>query len=311
VTRRRPPRRAGSRIQRPRKAHPLTWTGHLLDQFSVRDLRQWSHLNEAGQKFHWDFYAALQHQRTTAATDIRKALLGAASGPFPFQRWRRIVDYRYSLAPLSTVGSVTDPGGRFNIGAIDVNNFPVFNALYLAANEETSMAEKFGEPDATAAAGMSATDLALATRESFASLSVSGELESIVDLREPRRLQALVDIIGAFKLPADLFVQSKKIGFGGPGIVRSTPELADAVTSKGWRQFPMQFDVPSTSQIFGQLVRSAGIEGIVWPSQKGSDLCLAAFPDNLTGSSYVTLDDDPPSQEVPRRMDATTWKLFV
>jgi hypothetical protein len=71
----------------------------------------------------------------------------------------------------------------------------------------------------------------------------------------------------------------------------------------------MQFDVPATPQIFGQLVVDAGIEGIVYPSTHNKKSCLAVYPQNFRDTeSYVELDDRPPHQVRFRRLDASTWR---
>jgi hypothetical protein len=57
----------------------------------------------------------------------------------------RIVDYRYSLDPLSTAGSVRNDGGRFNIGAaLSPGAFTAFPALYVAEDYPTAFLERFG-----------------------------------------------------------------------------------------------------------------------------------------------------------------------
>ncbi len=69
----------------------------------------------------------------------------------------------------------------------------------------------------------------------------------------------------------------------------------------------MQVDIPANSQLFGQLVVRAGIEGIVYPSKFNDRDCLAVFPQNFSGTgSFVELLDTPPAQTVTRRLDGTT-----
>ncbi|MBC6415356.1 MAG: hypothetical protein GDA46_03080 [Bdellovibrionales bacterium] len=63
-----------------------------------------------------------------------------------------------------------------------------------------------------------------------------------------------------------------------------------------WRKYPSIYNIPSISQIFGQLVRNAGIEAIVYKSTKKSktDLCMTLFPENFKHSdSYIKLEDCP------------------
>jgi len=60
----------------------------------------------------------------------------------------------------------------------------------------------------------------------------------------------------------------------------------------------MQFDVPATGQIFGQLVAGAGIEGIVYLSKFTGKECIVIFPQNFEEGtdSFIALDDEPPTQ---------------
>ena len=60
---------------------------------------------------------------------------------------------------------------------------------------------------------------------------------------------------------------AKKIGLPEPELIRTLSRLTDSLLDPNWRMWPMQFDVPATSQVFGQLVAQAGIEGIVYPSK--------------------------------------------
>ena len=71
----------------------------------------------------------------------------------------------------------------------------------------------------------------------------------------------------------------------------------------------MPFDVPYSSQIFGQLVAEAGIDGILYPSKFTGKDCLAIFPQNFDDSSgsFLELDGDLPPVVKIRRLDAKTW----
>ena len=74
----------------------------------------------------------------------------------------------------------------------------------------------------------------------------------------------------------------------------------------------MLFDVPTTSQIFGQLVVEAGIEGILYSSKFTNKNCLAVFPQNFdeTSGSFIQLDDETPAGVTIPRLDARVWKEF-
>lgn len=282
----------------------------VLDRWSLKDVHEWRRLERDGRAVQWDFYAHLQQQRSESAEPIQKAIVRAATGPFLFKGWQRIVDYNYSIHPLSTRGSVvTDPGGRFNIGDIDRAKFPTFPALYLASDHPTALAEKFGLGNA--ADHLSAQDFALRSPASYSCLSVSGEVETVLDLGQPDRLQPLVDIISRYSVPAGLATRARKLGLEEPSLVRTARDLVAVVTAPNWRVFPMQFDVPSTSQILAQLAMSAGVEAILYPSNKTGSRCLAMFPDKLGERSYVELDPPLPTEVHHRRLDARTFRDFL
>ena len=302
--RRRPPQR-----RRKGFAHPSP-TVVPLDQFTLAAVRSAKNYAREGARYQWDYYAALAQQRAEKSEEIKKTLVGAAEGPFVFSGWQRVVDYRYSLHPLSTVGSVvTDPGGRFNIGDIDRTRFSPFPALYLASDLPTAIVERFGETPGTS--GLSNLDLALRSGPSFSCVSVSGRLETVIDLRHADRLQPFIEIIKRFKLPQDLAGRADLLRFPPPKIVRTVEELVGAITSLAWRVEPMQVDVPGAPQIFGQLVWTAGIEGIIFPSSKGGDVCLAIFPENLSATSFAELDHTAPPGLTHLRLDGKTFREFV
>jgi hypothetical protein len=97
---------------------------YLLDRISTGDIKRDRDLAER----------LLAFQRCQARDEIRTALHEAAHDRFEFKSWQRVVRYKRSLAPLSSAGSLTDPGGRFNFGDIDRPRFPAFSALYVAEN---------------------------------------------------------------------------------------------------------------------------------------------------------------------------------
>ena len=282
----------------------------VLDQFTLAAVRSGKNYAREVARYQWDYYAALAQQRAENSDEIKKSLVGAAEGPFEFKGWRRIVDYQYSLHPLSTVGSVvTDPGGRFNIGDIDRARFSPFPALYLAFDQPTAIVEKFGPAEGTS--GLSNLDFALRAGPSYSCVSVSGGLDAVINLQHPERLQAFVDIIKKFKLPSDLAGRSSAIGQPLPTAVGTVEDLIAAVTIPEWRNEPMQVDIPAAPQIFGQLVWTAGIEGILFPSSKTGEACLAIFPENLSASSFAQLDHKAPAGVTDLRLDGTTYRNFV
>lgn len=279
----------------------------LLDKFSAQDIDRWNRFRDEILRFHWDYYNSLAYQRSQISEDLSKAVLEAAEGPFQFSKWQRIVTYKHSDEPLSLLGSLGDPGGRFNIGDINAVQFPPFPALYAAIDKPTALQEVLGQNIAGREA--EALDSALIRPDSIAVVSVSGQLESVINLRHPARLEAFVDLIKGFSIPGHLIQKAKTLGIAPPDLVRDRAKLLEILSDPYWRGWPMQHDVPAPCQLFGQLVARAGIEGIVYPSKFGGKDCLAIFPQNFEGADvYVQLDDPAPPGVQVKRLDATTWR---
>jgi hypothetical protein len=285
--------------------------GHaiLLEQTSLSHVQRGRQFEADVRRLHWDHYAGLEQQRSEHSEEIQRALLKAAVGPFSFRSWQRIVDFKYTLHPLSARGSLlTDPGGRFNIGDLDQSKFTPFPALYLASDHTTALSEKFCPPGESK--GLTAQDFALRPMTSYSSVQVRGEIESVVDLRDPRRLESFVEIIRSFVVPSDLPKRARSLGVQLPRIITSVDELVAALTAVNWRVHPMQMDVPAASQIFGRLAMSAGVEAILYPSTKTDELCMAVFPHKIGGLSRIELHPPVPEQLDHRRLDADSAQNF-
>ncbi len=278
----------------------------LLDSFSARNIHDAIQYRDKFLRYHWDYYQNLAFQRDQFSEQIKTAIFQAHEGPFNLKRWRRIVRYKYSMEPLSVQGSMTDPGGRFNLGEIHPNNFIPFPALYLASDRATGLQEALSQ-DVNRENENHAFDSALANPASFSDVSVSGTLETVINLSNPERLEPLIKIIRTFTVPPHLCIAAKELGFQEPKLVRDTETLIQALLAPNWREWPMQFDVPSTSQIFGRIVEQSGIAGIVYPSKFTHLDCLAAFPQNFEGNSLLELDDEAPKDVKLRRLDQNTW----
>lgn len=257
--------------------------------------------------------ASWRRQAAAVREEILRSMVVASLGPFEFQRWQRVVTYRYSHAPLSCAGSVVSlAGGRFNYGAFDPVSSPAFPALYVAEDRETAWSERYGytlsEPTA-----LTASELALTRTESIAYLSVSGRVQRVVDLREPERLEPFLAIVRAFNLGPDLMARARALNMN-PTFVKDTDSLIALLLDRDWRFFPMGFDVPAFSQQFGQLVLAAGIGGIVYPSTRttGGRCCVALFPANFAEStSEVTIDDAAPPDATHTRLDSANYRDFL
>jgi hypothetical protein len=247
----------------------------------------------------------LAFERNKISDKLQEALLQAAEGPFEFRRWQRLVKYKHALEPLSAVGSLKEPGGRFNIPDINSQQFPPFAALYVAEDKGTALAETLGRPE-TVGGKLSASELALSKADSISIVAVSGRLDSIIDLHNLGRLQPFLNLIKDFPVPPHLIKTAKEMGIEPPRLVGTVNELESTLLGPRWRAMPMQFDVPASCQIFGQLVAKAGIEGILYPSSLTEKKCLAIFTAELEKGSYIGLDDQPPAGTKTVRLESGT-----
>jgi hypothetical protein len=281
----------------------------VLDYGLIADIPESKELFEQKARFHWEYYSELAYLRKQIYDALKSSLREAAT-PGDFMAWQRAVKYKYSIAPLSTKGSLADPGGRFNIGAIDPSRFPVFTALYLASDKKTALAELLGrdKPDN----GLTPEELALTKSASVTIVSVSGKLESLLDLRDRKNLAGFVNLIKDFKLSSRLILKARKLGLFPVKIIRDAEGLVRELRSSRWREWPMVFDVPSAPQIFGRIVLDAGIEGVLYDSVLTHSLCSAIYPQNFqNSSSYIELDDPCPPETSHKRIDSTTFKDFI
>ena len=144
-----------------------------LDSGRVSEITKSKKRFEELVSFHWRYYAELAFQRRRVRGELNKVLREAAT-PLDFSRWQRVVKFRYTLDPLGAKGSLADPGGRFNIGAIDPMRYPMFPALYLAADKGTALAEVLGR-DARSGS-LTPEELALTKPDSISVLSASGRI---------------------------------------------------------------------------------------------------------------------------------------
>lgn len=281
----------------------------LLDQFSVADIHKWTAYKDKFLKYHWDYYSELAFQRSKILDKIEETLRVAAQRNFSFKNWQHSVKYRYSNDPLSVRGSLIDPGGRFNIGDINPSQFPIFPALYIASDKDTAIQELLNQNICPTHnyTKLGSLELALTSPESISIVSVSGLLDSIINLKEPSNLEPFVDLIKDFTVPEYLKEAAKNIGEREPELIRSVPKLIESLMDSDWRVWPMNFDVPIASQIFGQLVSSSGIEGILYTSKFTSSDCLAIFPQNFDENSFVKLGDSIPEATKISQLDRKTW----
>lgn len=286
----------------------MTRRWEWLESGRVSDIVKSKKLYEDLVEFHWRYYFELAFQRNKIRDELNASLRDAAA-PFEFSQWQRIVKYKYSLDPLSATGSLSDPGGRFNIGAIDTTRYPMFPALYLAADKGTALAEVLGrEKDV---GSLTPEELALTKPDSISAVSVSGKLDAVLDIRVSGNLSEFVNLIKTFRLSRPLIVEARRLRFPVQ-LIATVAELKRVLMLDNWRNWPMLYDVPAGGQIFGGIAVDAGIEGILYESVLTGKKCLAVFPQNFqNSSSYVELDDPAPSDYVRTRMDSSNFAEFI
>jgi hypothetical protein len=273
-----------------------------LDSGFVADIPRSRALYEQLRQFHWEFYSELAYQRNKIYDSLKTSLRQRAE-PFEVLQWQRALKYKYALHPLGTKGSVVDPGGRFNIGEIDPTRYPTFAALYIAEDKGTALAELLGRN--TSIASLTPEELALTKPDSIAVVSVSGHLDTVLDIRDDSNLAGFVALIKGFRVKPAVASEARKLG-RPLNIIRTVQELTRVLHLTEWRNWPALYDVPAACQIFGRIVFDAQIDGILYKSVLTQKRCLAIYPQNFRqSSSYIELDDPVPPELVVRRIDSS------
>lgn len=116
----------------------------LLEQFPHASLSQWKAAGRTLAALSNALFFGLESQRAENANALVDAVRLGITGPFAFQDWARIVDWRYSTVPLSTAGSVRGDGGRFNIGStLNPAAYSPFPALYSPIGDDADLQEVY------------------------------------------------------------------------------------------------------------------------------------------------------------------------
>lgn len=252
------------------------------------------------KEFYFDEYNYYFNEREKVKREITVALNGKTISR-SFKNWFRLISTKYITNPLSCKGSIENAtGGRFNVGKIKAGRFPVFPALYLGNDKETCIKEVY--------AGMEQF-YSSSTGDSF--FSVNGYINSVLDVTQKGSLDKFVQVIKTIILSKALQKRAKQLSLKIESI-KNVTQLKKHIYDKNWKKAPNIFDIPAIPQIFGQLVKDAGIEATLYKSTKKSrtGLCLAVFPENFKNSeSYLNLEDCPKSIK-NKRMDSETYESF-
>jgi len=279
--------------------------GFLLDEFSQKDLRAWQKFSDNLEKYTLLLFYHLEGLREVHSEELSNALQDYGNLKKFEKAWFRLVNFKHSNEFLSTRGSLIK-GGRFNIGGdLDSRRFPGFPALYIASDYNTAYSEYFSNPQSI----FEGHELALVTPHSFTAVKLSFNLKNIFDLSKVSNLDAFTKIISKFPMPEDLKRLGRSIGLKPPWLVNNTNLLRKSLLASNWRDNPVQYEIPSNPQVFGRLLRNAGMEGVIYPSTKGKRKCMAVFTENLDGSdSFVELADEAPPGVSHTILNSDSWK---
>ena len=256
-------------------------------------------------------YYELARQRANKWQEIKESIQLEAKRDFNFKKWCRAVKWCYSNHPLCTIGSLQDSGGRFNIGKVHPDLIPTFSALYLAEDKKTAETEllTLSNISFNFSREISLLDLSLTNKSSISTVFVSGKLNLVFDLRNDDSLYRIIKILKTFKFSTSFKRKSQKLGKTSI-IIQTKRKLFESIMEPHWRYKPIQFDIPSNSQIFGQIVQASGVSGILYYSKHTKKECLAVFPNKFKhSSSFIALIDEPPNQRVPSRIDSSNFNI--
>jgi hypothetical protein len=280
-----------------------------LDYFSESDLASWRRFGQDLESYNLGVYYCLEQQRASKYEDLKSSLM-LQGVEVDVTGWVRIVDYQYTLKPLSAVGSILDVGQRFNIGKrVNPIQFPPFHALYIAEDELTARQEKF--PAGIKNSDFTPEEFALRTEKSITTVFLKGKVINAFDLTTQSNLKEFLKVISSFEISKNLDTKAKDLGIPKLEPINKLKLLFDSVMELNWRIHPNAFGTPSNSQIIAKYIREAGFEGILYNSVRGKGKCLAIFPENFEkSSSCIEVKDKSPDQALVK-LDSSNWKEII
>lgn len=277
----------------------------LLDTFTEKDIEYWAGRSGDAQRYSDRVYFDLERQRAANHDALCESLRNAGGIDIEIDGWARVCDYRWSLTPLSPVGSLKGIGGRFNIGSdLDRARGQQFPALYIAEDADTAYLEFFGGAPDASAGGLKIQEFALRRKSSFTTFMLRGRVENVLDLRTSHSLKAFARIIATFEWSTDTRRFARSIGVPLRTLMRTPGQIHTRILlSPGdWRSEPQLFGIPAANQILSRYVFGAGFEGVIYPSQQGGNTCLAIYPENLAGT-HIEITGGAPAQAKHLVMD--------
>ena len=190
--------------------------------------------------------------------------------------------------------------------------------LYLGESFAIAYKEKFGQTQLTKLisklGGLSENELALVSGKSISGVSVEGEISEVLDINKPSSLTAITGILKRVRLSPALRAGAKQLGLAAPCWITSTKALQLLLLAPDWRTLPQLVDIPAPSQVFGQIARAAGIEGILYRSKMttGEENCLAVFPENFKyAQSSVAIQGKVPAATKHPVLNRHSWDKLI
>ena len=282
-----------------------------LDRFNEAALETWTELSADLDELQDILYFNLEPERRRLRPDLLKALQTTQPTQLEIKNWVRIVDYQWTMYPLSAAGSLTGIGGRFNVGTdLDSRTFDPWPALYLAADHATAFREKYQIAAGQLVEGLTPEELSLSHGQSHSTVVLHGKLARVFPLT-PETLAAVARVLGRIKMPERAERIKKKLNIKPEDLRMLTTgkQLHDVVALHNWRVLPIQFGLPSPSQILSELIRAADFEAIAYQSSKGGGGCLSVFVDRLAPGSFIEVIDKAPAGAITRLNEATAEEL--
>jgi len=271
---------------------------HLLESTNEDAIKNAKDIANKQAKYAWALYSELALQREQVFDDLKQSLLSNCTENYIFNNWQRAVKFRYSLHPLCTLGSLSYIGGRFNIGeSININTTP-FTALYIAENKDTALQEHLSQVE-NISTELTSQEIALNNPQSESILRINGVLELVIDLTNKSCLKDFANIIKSFYKSKYIDLLAKQAQLTPHKIIKSTDMLLKELLTKQWRRDAALYNIPTTSQLFGQIALMTGISGILYPSKFTEKNCLAIFTQNFKNSdSWLKIADAIPDDSI-------------
>lgn len=286
---------------------------YLLDEISEESVTRGIEGDNRICALHFKLFYCLEAQRVRHYEELIEAIRSSVSkDPFQISGWSRAVTVKWTNNPLSAAGSLTHIGGRFNYGRqINEYQFRAFPALYIGNSHEVALAERV--PPSAHPSPLSDNELALAKQSSYSYFVLKGTVHKVLDITKAKSLRKVSEIMSTFEKDDAIDELAKLAGKKPIPLVRQPGQLKQLLHDPDWRGAPTQINLPSAPQIFGKIVRDAGVEGILYNSSKArGGKCLAIFPENLEDSaSSIALADEPPNSIENTILDKDTWQNLI